>query len=318
MSMMERKFINILEDCLSRLDQGETLPEILKRYPHLAEKLRPILLVAMMSRTLPPPAPGHTALRNGKNLLLAEMNAIQGANAEQVPDSASSTTFNERVTEWIDRVTQPIGKGIGRIHPAYRLASLVLILVLTGGYLTVSASGLEDTVLGELFSGFERMGEILRFLDHEENYPEGFLPGEGFLLGNKGKLLDGYKSVYGEESSSEIQVDTDLDQYGQDDQDLSDDQTSNIVQPEAADNEEEADKEADKEEKEADKEADKEEKEADKEADKEEKEEEKEDKEDDKEEEKEDKEDDKEDKDNDAGDDDQGDDDDDQGDDDDE
>ena len=152
--MMPRKFDRIVEDCLSRMDRGESLIEILSVHPASAEELKPLLLVAMLSRALPQPVPGYTALRQGKNELLAEMATMEAEGLFLEPKPIQPPR---------ERVLDRWARSLKRLQPAYRFATLSVVLILAGGFFTLSASasGLAGDVLDTLFFSFEQIGELL-------------------------------------------------------------------------------------------------------------------------------------------------------------
>ena len=78
---MGQKYSEYIEDCLHRLDLGEDLLEILADYPDYQDKLKPLLLVAMASRSFPVPIPNHTAQRLGKNQMLEKMEILRSRGA---------------------------------------------------------------------------------------------------------------------------------------------------------------------------------------------------------------------------------------------
>ena len=163
--MMPGKFDRILEDCLSRMDRGESLIEILSVYPTLADRLKPLLLVAMLSRALPRPVPGYTALRLGKNEMLAEMASMRANGSFLEPKPIQLP--RERV---LDRWT----RALKRLQPAYRLAMLSVVLILAGGFFTLSASasGLADKIMQTLFYSFEQVGDLLMVRPNRTNHWE--------------------------------------------------------------------------------------------------------------------------------------------------
>ena len=164
MPIMERHFIHILEDCLSRLDRGELLLEVLGSYPTLEGKLRPLLLIAMLSRALPQPAPRSTAIRKGKNRMLAEMNRMGAEKASQIPKSRQPA--GEVVEGWLERIPNPFQPGqVGNLNLGYRLAIATVVLLMGGGLLTLnaSASGLPGGVFEYLNKGYVRAREVLLF-----------------------------------------------------------------------------------------------------------------------------------------------------------
>lgn len=67
---MTEKLFDALEICLQALEQGEDMETVLRRYPHLAAELRPILEASLHARTLAAfEIPGET-LRRGRARLL--------------------------------------------------------------------------------------------------------------------------------------------------------------------------------------------------------------------------------------------------------
>jgi hypothetical protein len=152
--MIARRFDRILDDCLTRMDRGESLMDILAVYPELTDKLKPLLLAAMLSRALPQPVPGYTALRVGKNQMLAEMASMQAEDSFMKPKPVQPP--RERIVDrWIG--------ALKRLQPAYRFAMLSLVVILAGGFFTLSASasGLADNIMQTLFFSFEQVGDLL-------------------------------------------------------------------------------------------------------------------------------------------------------------
>ncbi len=158
--MMGRKYSEYVEDCLHRLDRGEDLLAVLADYPGYQEKLKSLLLVAMASRSFPVPVPNHTAQRLGKNHLLEEMEQLrlQGAfrKSPQIPPGAR--LMSNLVGVYRSRV-------VSRLAPSYRLAMVALVLVMSGGFLTLntSASSQPGDVLYNLKLGIERVQLALPF-----------------------------------------------------------------------------------------------------------------------------------------------------------
>jgi len=81
--MNRYKFDLILEDCLSRIDQGESLQDVLDSYPALNGRLEPLVRAALMGRRVPKPVPSKDGFRMGKTMMLAEMNKMQQANYDK-------------------------------------------------------------------------------------------------------------------------------------------------------------------------------------------------------------------------------------------
>ena len=152
--MMPSKFDRILEDCLSRMDRGESLLDILAVYPDLTDKIKPLLMVAMLSRAVPQPVPGYTALRVGKNQLLAEMASVQ---------AEGGFLKRKPVAPPREGIVDRLARSLKQLRPAYRFAMLSLVVILAGGFFTfsASASGLADNIMQTLFFSFEQVGDLL-------------------------------------------------------------------------------------------------------------------------------------------------------------
>ncbi len=68
---MDGKSSLILEDCLQRLRQGQSLEDCLKLYPQEAVRLRPLLLAALKMQSLPKPEPRPEAIIAGREKMLS-------------------------------------------------------------------------------------------------------------------------------------------------------------------------------------------------------------------------------------------------------
>jgi hypothetical protein len=171
------------------MDRGETLAQILSAYPGLEQQIEPLVLVAMLGRALPPPVPGHTALRLGKNNLLSEMALMeaQGAFLDPVPKKPPTRPVLER---W--------GESTRQLQSAFRFTALSMVVVLAGGFYTLSASAseLSDQVIQSLFFNFEGVGDLLR-INPEAPGVVGdgvFLKGVYQLPGDPGGDFGGFKA----------------------------------------------------------------------------------------------------------------------------
>ena len=184
--MITRRFDRILDDCLLRMDRGESLIDILAVYPANEDTLKPLLLVAMLSRALPQPVPGYTALRVGKNQMLAEMASMQAEDSFIKPKPTRPP--RERIVDrWIG--------SLKRLQPAYRFAMLSMVVILAGGFFTLSASasGMADNIMHTLFFSFEQMGELFR-LGPDSNKSMG----EGIFFSSEYPLPDSPGNFPGE------------------------------------------------------------------------------------------------------------------------
>ncbi len=298
MFMMPRKFDRILEDCLSRMDRGESLIEILSVYPALAESLKPLLLVAMLSRALPQPVPGYTALRQGKNEMLAEIATMQAEGRFLEPKPIQPPR---------ERVLDRWARSLKRLQPAYRFATLSVVLILAGGFFTLSASasGLAEDVFSTLFFSFEQIGDLLMVRPIPgKSLPDNTIFSSNYGLpdspdnqaGNYKTLnLDGGKNdknstdLFESVDITQIQtrrytfVDSPEEEFILDEAVIEDEVIQDIDEKDLEEEEKEDEKDLEKEEKEDEKDLEKEEKEEEKEAKEDEKEAEKEEKEDEKE-----------------------------------
>jgi len=162
--MNRHRFDFILEDCLSRIDRGESLQDVLDSYPALNDHLEPLVQTALMGRRLPKPVPSEDGFRTGKNMLLAEMNKMQRANGFR---QKAKVPTPSRITErWLGSLVKlfQVKRTMG-LGPVYRFAVIGLVLVLMGGFLTVnaSASSLPGDILYDLKLGLEQTRVFFTF-----------------------------------------------------------------------------------------------------------------------------------------------------------
>ena len=157
-------FSILLEQCLQRLDQGESLPDLLADYPAHAEEIQPLLLVAMASRAFPLPVPGQTAQRLGRNQMLAEMNWLE---IKQAFRKKPAIPVVSRVIGSLASVVR--AGGFTHLAYSYRLASVTLVLILSAGFYTlnVSAASQPGDFLFPLRLRMEQAGLTLPYADQE-------------------------------------------------------------------------------------------------------------------------------------------------------
>jgi hypothetical protein len=172
--MMGQDFAAAVERCLQRLDRGENLLEVLADYPASSEKLEPLLLVAMASRAFPVPIPGQTAQRLGRNQMLAEMGKLEDKGAFRKRTSIP-------LTSWFLGTLAGVLRSLGyhKLAYSYRLAMVSLVLVLSGGFLTLnaSASSQPGDLLYTLKMGMERAG-LVWVIAGEDPVDDLVLPGK--------------------------------------------------------------------------------------------------------------------------------------------
>jgi len=177
------------------MDRGESLIDILAVYSEHTEKLKPLLLVAMLSRALPQPVPGYTALRVGRNQMLAEMASMQAEDSFLKPRPVQPP--RERIVDrWIGVLK--------RLQPAYRFATLSLVMILAGGFFTLSASasGLADNIMQTIFFSFEQVGDLLlvKPSSHKAMGENPILTSEYDLPGSTGNYYGDFKNYLFAES----------------------------------------------------------------------------------------------------------------------
>lgn len=87
---MDKKFEEILDDCLDRLSRGETINDCLKRYPDYTKELRPHLMTAQrLDKSF---VPSKTGKERGREKLIKAMNA-----EEKRRPSAIKNIFGRRI-----------------------------------------------------------------------------------------------------------------------------------------------------------------------------------------------------------------------------
>lgn len=69
--MTNKNFEIILEECITRLQAGESVPAILATYPQLADRLQPLLYAAAHGRDLSKPQPSREARAAGRDQVIA-------------------------------------------------------------------------------------------------------------------------------------------------------------------------------------------------------------------------------------------------------
>ncbi len=143
--MLGRRFSRIVEECLHRLDRGEDLPDVLADYPAESEQLKPLLLIAMASRTMAFPVPSQSAQRLGKIEMLIEMDQPSS------PSLRSGSDLGLRVKNWATHLLNSYrARNLIQPVPSYRLAMISLVVVFGSGLFFLSASASP----GDLFTAF--------------------------------------------------------------------------------------------------------------------------------------------------------------------
>lgn len=122
---------DVLDECLSQLNSGQSLESCVARYPTLAAELEPLLRVALKVRAIgQQPVPAPLGLRSGRQRLLTEV-ALRKEQAQEQPKSF-----------WFS-----LQSLLRRGTVAVVLAGLLLVAVLGQGTLAASANSLPGDAL---------------------------------------------------------------------------------------------------------------------------------------------------------------------------
>lgn len=136
---MNSDFAWVLEDCLRRLDSGQSMQECLAAYPDQAEGLQPMLLVAGRIRAAPAPQPRPEAIHRGRERMLAAARANFARNSFVQPvSSAAFPRYSVRIFTSLKALL--FGKETYGMKFALRLAIDLLLILIVGSVLTVNAS----------------------------------------------------------------------------------------------------------------------------------------------------------------------------------
>jgi hypothetical protein len=163
--MNRQKFEFLLAECLDQLEEGESLQSILDTHPQQANRLKPLLQAALVSRSLPKPEPSREAVQSGKNRLLAEVDSLRlenkfSKNRTKPADARYTGRLLEKIHRFIEKENIDM-----KLVP--RLAIYVLITALVGGFFSISASAssLPGDPLYGLKLGWEQVQMAFTFDD---------------------------------------------------------------------------------------------------------------------------------------------------------
>ncbi|MCJ7716168.1 MAG: DUF5667 domain-containing protein, partial [Anaerolineales bacterium] len=158
------RFDLILEDCLSRIDRGEILQEILDSYPRLEGRLEPLVQAALKGRIQPKPVMSSGGIRMGKNAMLAELPTLKLGASVQIKEN--NQISNWKPVRWLEYFTDQILRKTGSgLKPVYRLVIVGVFALLLGGAFTInaSASSLPGDTLYDLKLNVEKVRMALVF-----------------------------------------------------------------------------------------------------------------------------------------------------------
>ena len=128
-----------LDDCLSSMRAGVDLQACLKRYPELADELRPLLQVATDIGAVRTPTPADAARMAGRQRTLAALARKQALRHRGAPVSFGPA----QMMTWLK------ARRIGGARPAWQwaAAAVVVILALVSGTMVASAASLPGDAL---------------------------------------------------------------------------------------------------------------------------------------------------------------------------
>ena len=158
------RFDLILEDCLSRIDRGENLQEIIDSYPKLEGRLEPLVQAALRGRVQPKPVPSSGAIRIGKNTMLAELPTLK--QKDSIKKKETILVSDRNPVRWLEQFADQILRRTNSgLKPVYRLVIIGVFLLLVGGAFTInaSASSLPGDTLYDLKLNLEKMRMVLVF-----------------------------------------------------------------------------------------------------------------------------------------------------------
>ena len=156
---------------------------VLASYPSRAGQLKKFLAAAVFTQSLPQPEPRHVSIRTGMNTILSEMDVIQAAGGfrklkpHQTPDRL--------IGRWLKNLPSAfLPNRVSNLKLSHRLAILALVVIMSGGFLTLtaSASGLSRNVFTNLWRGLERVRTALLLKSPAD---EVLFENEGFPTGNQ-------------------------------------------------------------------------------------------------------------------------------------
>jgi hypothetical protein len=153
---MKSDFELIIEECLAQMRAGKALEECLSDHPSHAEELRPLLQAAVRVWGIPVPRARPSAVQAGRERLLASANFQRTA-----PTPVSSGRFSRYTKQVLGTLTIfPLGNRHPSLNFAFRMAAILVIVLLATGGITVKASA--SSLPGDKLYPVKRTWEALR------------------------------------------------------------------------------------------------------------------------------------------------------------
>ncbi len=145
---MNSDFGAILDQCIARIRAGEELEDCLADYPQQAEALRPLLVLSLEIRDLPPPQARPQAVQAGRQKMLAALAAKKQAQA---------------VSFWsLLRYTKRLAAALNVKYALRFVLSVLVITFVVGTPILLVASA--DSLPGDTFYPIKRFSEKVRLV----------------------------------------------------------------------------------------------------------------------------------------------------------
>ncbi len=150
---MDKRFEQLLDECLSQLNSGQAdLETILAQHPEHAERLRPLLRVALAVRQTPQPTSSRAAKAAGRQRLL-----VAAARKRQQREAAHRGVrrYLGELAGFLSRISQP-SRSLQRVV-VYAMAVMVVLVVTGAGVTQAAARSLPDSPLYPVKLASERV-----------------------------------------------------------------------------------------------------------------------------------------------------------------
>ena len=159
--MSKESFENILDDCLERLQAGESIESCLERYPKAADRLESLLRVAAYTRLMPKLEIAQEAWEQGLERVMEAAEKLQKQETPKLTSAkAAVKQFTGRFNAWLISLFTG-DKEETEMKLTYRVAILASLLILISGFFTVNASA--GSLPGEPLYEVKRGWEQARF-----------------------------------------------------------------------------------------------------------------------------------------------------------
>jgi len=137
--MNKNDFELLIEKCWKELEKGKSLKDILADNPAQAERLEPLLQSILMALSLPKPEASKSAVHQGKNSLLSEIEDLR--NKDHFLKNGTNRRNLRYSRRWFNNIRNLlVGQENSDMKLLPRLAIYMLVTIMAAGFFTVSAS----------------------------------------------------------------------------------------------------------------------------------------------------------------------------------